>query len=77
MSVEQLLADSIAAHGRYRQAHDARDTAGMRAAIDEAQRLRAAAVDADPDKTSPGWAANEGRYPHAALLHFYAEYLAR
>lgn len=73
--VAQLLTDSIAAHLRYRQASNARNTLGVRAALAEALQLRLAALEADPQREHAVWGGFEARYPHESLLAFYAEKL--
>lgn len=81
-SVADLLADSRAAHLRYRQLHDATrnsDRIGMRIAIEQAVDLRRAAVALDPTHSDPAWAVDifEGKpASHADLLIFYESYLA-
>jgi len=73
-NIAQLLTDSIAAHQRYRALGTVK-AAGALDAIREARTLRQQAHDADPDHADPGWAATGTKYPHDALMVFYAEKL--
>lgn len=81
LTVADLLADSRAAHIRYRQLHDATrnsDTIGMRMAIEQAVDLRRAAVALDPTHTDPAWAVDifDGKpAAHADLISFYETFL--
>ena len=79
MTAGELLASSIGAHTRYREAlAGARSLHALaRAAMVEAEQLRRRAQDLDPRRQDPVWAAAEKTHPHDALLTFYAEQLAR
>lgn len=77
MTVAQYLAQSIAAHTRYRRAAPSRDVLVIGAALTEAAARRADALAADPARADPAWAVHERSYPHEALMAFYAEQLSR
>lgn len=70
LTVEDLLAQSRAAHLRYRQAHDAKDLQGQQIAIAEALTLRQSAVALNPALTDPAW-REPGKFDHTALMPFY------
>lgn len=77
-AVADTLARSRAAHVAYRAALVAGESAS-RATVElvEAQRHRLAADHLDPEHTDPAWAAEAPNYPHAELVAFYAQQLAR
>jgi hypothetical protein len=79
MTVAELLTASIAAHLRYREAKASKPPRPVdaRAALVEADSLRRRAQDLDPRQTDPVWASSASTHPHAALLTFYAEQLAK
>lgn len=82
MTVSEHLAASRDAHVRYRSLHDSTnntDTAGMRAAMQEALDHRQAAQFADPSHNDAAWSIDvfDGKpAAHADLIHFYESYLA-
>jgi len=72
--VAQLLTDSIAAHQRYRALGTVKHV-GALDALQEARHLRQQAHAADPGHADPVWTATGTKYPHDALMVFYAEKL--
>lgn len=71
--VAGLLADSRAAHQRYRTAADQRQPALDQIRV--ALTARQAADALDPDHRHPAWSADVA--PHEALVAFYERKLAR
>lgn len=83
-SVAELLAQSKAAHQRYRHASGSIKKAGnpavQEAAISDALVTRLAAHDLDPDHTDPAWSEEQGfthqnEDTHNVLVAFYRKWL--
>lgn len=77
MTVTELLAQSRAAHMNYRGivAQSPAPLVQQRAAITDALTFRLAAHGMDEQHADPAWATD--RVPHADLVAFYQQLLAR
>lgn len=73
--VASKLVESRGAHLAYRYALTTNDRAAARLELARASSLRQDAHDLDPSHTDPAWLDDVA--PHADLMAFYAEQLAR
>lgn len=75
--VAKLLAESRASHLAWRQGQRLGNTTEARAALERAAQCRTDAGILDPGHRTSAWADDAKTHPHAELLAFYAEQLAK
>lgn len=80
--VAEKLHASKVAHEAYRRLLKEEKPAAARLELANAARLRDEAYTADPERSAPAWALEQGRTPkaldtHTTLSAFYAQQLAK